>query len=66
VMQSRPDVRDDDPTFIDLRFIMKDTGLSKTTIWRMIRKGKFPDGVMVSPGRKKWRNTQYREWAASK
>jgi len=38
------------------------TGLSRTTIWRMERKGSFPARVPLSAGSVGWRKSQVDEW----
>src|SRR2546421_8633459 len=42
------------------------TSLSKTTRWRMERRGEFPKRVRLSPGRIGWRQDEIREWIDSR
>jgi prophage regulatory protein len=41
-------------------------GLSDTTLWRMRRKGLFPNPVSISPGKKAWRSSDISEWIAAR
>jgi predicted DNA-binding transcriptional regulator AlpA len=40
----------------------KRTSLSRTTIYRMRRDGKFPDMYRLSPGRKGYRKEEVENW----
>ncbi len=42
------------------------TGLSRTTAWRMERAGDFPSRVQVSPGRVGWRESELKDWSRSR
>ena len=42
------------------------TGLSRTTAWRMQRRGDFPIPVPVSPGRVGWSETELTAWKAAR
>ena len=42
------------------------TGLSRTTIWRLERKGEFPCRVPLSGGSIGWRYTEVMEWMRSR
>lgn len=42
------------------------TGLSRTTIWRMERTGKFPDRVSLGVGSVGWRLTEVNNWMKSR
>lgn len=44
------------------RQISQRLGLSKTTIWRLQRAGKFPAPVRLSPGRVGWRESVIDGW----
>ena len=41
-------------------------GLSGTTIWRLRRRGQFPDPVRISPGCVAWRESDVESWIASR
>ncbi len=54
-------------TFIPKHEVQRITGgLSDTTIWRMRRKGLFPNPVSVSPGKKVWRESDISDWIAAR
>jgi prophage regulatory protein len=36
--------------------------LSEPTIWRMERRGEFPQRIRVSPGRVAWRRSEIERW----
>jgi prophage regulatory protein len=42
------------------------TSLSRTTIWRMVRRGEFPAPIQISPGRVAWSEAAVDAWIASK
>src|SRR2546426_3557030 len=42
------------------------TNLSRTTRWRMERRGEFPKRVRLSPGRVGWRQDEIRDWIDSR
>jgi len=42
------------------------TGLSRTTAWRMQRRGDFPMPVPVSPGRVGWSESELTAWKAAR
>src|SRR5712691_783470 len=42
------------------------TNLSRTTRWRIERRGEFPKRVRLSPGRVGWRQDEIREWIDSR
>lgn len=42
------------------------TGLSKTTIWRLERAGKFPRRLRLSPGAVGYRRADIKSWLASR
>ncbi len=42
------------------------TGLSRVTIWRMERAGKFPERISLSPRRVGWRRDEVHEWLESR
>ena len=46
--------------------VLDRTSLSRTTLWRMVRKGEFPKPVQVSPGRIAWPERAVSAWIASK
>jgi prophage regulatory protein len=42
------------------------TNLSRTTRWRLERRGEFPKRVRLSPGRVGWRRDEIQEWIYSR
>nr|WP_246882997.1 AlpA family phage regulatory protein [Pseudomonas chlororaphis] len=38
------------------------TSFSRTTLWREIKRGKFPRSVVISPGRVGWRESAIAAW----
>lgn len=42
------------------------TSLSRTTRWRMERRGEFPKRVRLSPGRVGWRQADIEAWICSR
>ena len=42
------------------------TGLSTTTIWRLRRRGEFPNPIQLSPGCVAWREADLEAWIASR
>jgi prophage regulatory protein len=54
-------------TLISFRELSKRLGgLSRTTIWRMHRRGDFPQPVPVSPGRVLWDEAAVEAWIESR
>jgi len=52
----------DPDELISPRLMEKLTGMSDVTIWRLRRRGDFPEPIIVSPGRKAYTRSQYRAW----
>lgn len=50
------------PLLIDVRGVVRLTGISKTTIYERIKEGRFPKPVFPTPGRAKWIYTDLVEW----
>ena len=42
--------------------VVKRTGLSRTTIWRRVRTGKFPPPVVLGPNAIGWPDSAVAEW----
>ncbi len=47
----------------DLRHLVP---LSRTTIWRLVRAGKFPEPVAISATRQAWRMEDIQAWIAAR
>lgn len=56
----------DKDRIIRSREVQELTGLSRTTLWRMERKGEFPDRLPLSAGSVGWRLSEVEEWVKSK
>jgi predicted DNA-binding transcriptional regulator AlpA len=41
-------------------------GLSRTTVWRMVRAGALPKPIHLSPGRIGWRHSDIANWQAER
>lgn len=46
--------------------VIEMTSLSATTIWRMMKKGEFPQSVRASMGRVAWRKSDIDNWIAER
>lgn len=46
--------------------VIRLTGLSRTTIWRLERAGKFPERLRLSAHRVGWYQAEVAEWIASR
>ena len=53
--------------FISVKIVCQKTGLSRSTIWRLIKKHRaFPKPHQISPGRVAWLENVVDEWIAEK
>jgi prophage regulatory protein len=50
--------------FLRVGAVMERTGLSKTTLYRMVRAGSFPKQVQIGVRCTGWRESAVREWIA--
>ena len=46
--------------------VINKTGLSRTTLWRLERSGKFPSSIKLSYNRVGWREHEIDEWIESR
>jgi prophage regulatory protein len=46
--------------------VLRTTGFSNTTLWREVRKGRFPAPVAISPGRVGWLASAVQAWVESR
>lgn len=51
-----------DDGFLDENDVKKITKLSRTTRWRLERRGEFPKRRQLSPNRVGWRRSEILEW----
>ena len=42
--------------------VSKRLGISRTTLWRLIKAGDFPQAIKLSPNRVGWRESQITAW----
>lgn len=59
--QSRPTDR-----ILSMRQVCTIIGLSRTTVWREQRKGRFPKPIRLSPGRVGWPQGAIEIWLAKR
>ncbi|MDK1019882.1 MAG: AlpA family transcriptional regulator [Actinomycetota bacterium] len=45
-----------------VREVLQTTGLSRSTIWRLERQGRFPQRVQVTGGTVAWRASEVADW----
>jgi len=48
--------------FLSAKEVSKRTGLSRVTIWRLEKKGKFPKRYSISERRVAWRDDEINDW----
>ena len=51
---------------LSITYVTALTGLSKTTIWRLSRRGEFPRSLRLSPGRVGWSERAVLGWLSEK
>ncbi len=49
-----------------IRNVTEATGLSRTTLWRLERRGDFPHRIRLSPNSIGWIETEVEEWIESR
>ncbi|WP_233143278.1 helix-turn-helix transcriptional regulator [Aggregatibacter actinomycetemcomitans] len=54
------------PALLSKAKVIEVTSLSDTTIWRMIKQGKFSKSVKASMGRVAWRKSDIDTWLAER
>lgn len=47
---------------LDIKEVAKRTSLSRTTIWRRLKDGKFPDPLRLSDQCVRWREDEINAW----
>jgi prophage regulatory protein len=50
---------------LSVRDVVRETTLSRTTVWRMVRRGEFPRPVQLSPGRVGFLREDVERWRAA-
>jgi len=54
---------DDGPDYVIREDALKDvTGYGRSSIWRMIREGRFPKPIPLGPKRKAWLASEIKAW----
>jgi prophage regulatory protein len=46
--------------------VIKRTSLSRTTLWRLSRRGDFPKPISLSPGRRGWPESAVAKWISDR
>ena len=46
--------------------ITAETGLSRSTIYRLVRNGSFPEPIRIGPRGKRWLESEIRAWLAER
>lgn len=54
------------PQILRMPSVLKLTGLSRVTIWRLTKAGTFPAPVRLSKRAVGWRSTDVEEWVRSR
>jgi len=54
------------PRFLAPLVVTDRTSLSRTTLWRMVRAGKFPKPISISPGRVAWSEAEVNAWMVAR
>lgn len=52
--------------FLSPEEVVSRTTLSRTTLWRMVRRGDFPKKTVLSPGRIGWSEKAVNAWIAER
>lgn len=48
--------------FMREKDVLEATSLSRTTLWRVMKIGRFPKPIRISPGRVGWRESSIASW----
>lgn len=51
---------------LGIKQVCKIVGLSQATVYRQIKKGKFPKGIRISDGRVAWHEEVVNDWCRAK
>ena len=52
--------------YLNSKTVVNMTSLSRVTLWRLERDGRFPKRVQLSPRRVGWREDEIKEWISKK
>ena len=61
-----PEVHTGDDGFVDLRRVLEQTSLSRSTLYREVASGRFPKPHKLSPGRVGWLRSKVNAWIAAR
>lgn len=64
-MKNEHDDAESEPLLLTMRQIEKLTGLSRTHIWRLRKRGEFPSHVRVGQRRIAWPRHDFVQWVRS-
>lgn len=48
--------------FLQEKDVLEMTSFSRSTLWRQIKRGRFPPSVVISAGRVGWRQSAIQAW----
>lgn len=51
--------------FIKMPKVLELTQIGRTTLWRLVKNGKFPKPVHIGPNSVAWRESDYESWAVN-
>lgn len=51
--------------FIKIPKVLELTQIGRTTLWRLVKNGKFPKPIHIGPNSIAWRESDYESWAAN-
>jgi prophage regulatory protein len=51
--------------FIKMPKVLELTQMGRTTLWRLVKNGKFPKPIHIGPNSVAWREGDYEAWAAN-
>ncbi len=65
IQSTTTEFRDAEPRLIEWSELRRRIPLSRSTVWRLIRDGKFPAPLRISPGRVAWPENEIEVWRAA-
>ena len=51
--------------FMRMPKVLELTQMGRTTLWRLVKSGKFPKPVRIGPNSVAWKESDYEAWAAN-
>lgn len=52
--------------FLSIQEVRRKTGLGRSTVYRLMGSGEFPQAYQISPGRVGWKLSELEEWMSSR